>query len=249
MPMVCELRLYRFYDADLMAMQDGGISIGNMITTALYYFARGQRVQFYIPELRMAPSGVMRNVMHIKLTIKDQPSIKCLKEDVQYRQRAAFFRALVRQALTAQQIGVYLTRRPTVTAWSAKIPQANPADGAVFVYEYAPGGRPHVRTTTSRLHPSVGSNKTSEYTEHRAYGPQAYRPVVPAAAPAPVDRQPGLSSPASASGSRTQPVPAADTETPQPVQFQPLDENGRNETNDEQDVLFQKFAGLVQDGF
>lgn len=248
MPMVCELRLYRFYDADLMAMQDGGISIGNMITTALYYFARGQRVQFYIPELRMAPSGVMRNVMHIKLTIKDQPSIKCLKEDVQYRQRAAFFRALVRQALTAQQIGVYLTRRPTVTAWSAKIPQANPADGAVFVYEYAPCGQPHVRTTASRIHSTVHSNKIPEHTRHTAYGPQADRPV-PAAAPAPVDRQPGLSSPTSASVSRTQPVPAADTENPQPVQFQSLDETGRNETNDEQDVLFQKFAGLVQDGF
>ena len=101
------MKLYTTFDADLISLNATGISVPALIAETLYARVRGQRKRYIVagcPEYEL--SGRKRSIA-LTVIIDDLISIDFLKREIKPRQRSAFFKAIVREALINQAVGVY----------------------------------------------------------------------------------------------------------------------------------------------
>lgn len=104
--MIVELRIYKRFDQDLIALKKLGADLGKLIKEDLYAFARGKQVFFAIPA--DAPVDLEdRHSFHFRINITDAESIKLLKS-VKNSYRNSFCKALLRESFVYQALGVYL---------------------------------------------------------------------------------------------------------------------------------------------
>ena len=109
-----EMKLYKTFDADLISLNAAGISIPKLIRIALEHRARGKRARFFVTECPAYKLEGRRRIVHTSVTIIDRVSIDYLKREIKPRQRSAFFKAIVRDALVNQAVGVYFRNPETI---------------------------------------------------------------------------------------------------------------------------------------
>lgn len=108
------MKLYTTFDADLISLNAAGISVPAMIRKALEYRVRKKKVHFFVTECPKYELTGRRRKVHTSVTITDRASIDYLNREIKPRQRAAFFKAIVREALVNQAVGVYLKNEDTI---------------------------------------------------------------------------------------------------------------------------------------
>ena len=105
--MRCNIKLYTTFDADLISLHAAGISVAGMITTALKYRVRGERVHFLVKGCPKYDLIGRKRRMFLTVNVTDGDSIAFLRREIKEGQRSAFFKAIVREALVNQAVGVY----------------------------------------------------------------------------------------------------------------------------------------------
>lgn len=105
--MRCNIKLYTTFDADLISLHAAGISVTGMITTALKYRVRGERVHFLVKGCPKYDLIGRKRRMFLTVNVTDGDSIAFLRREIKEGQRSAFFKAIVREALVNQAVGVY----------------------------------------------------------------------------------------------------------------------------------------------
>ena len=101
------VKLYTTFDADLLSLNAAGISVPMLIEEALYARVRGEQKKYIIagcPKYNL--TGRKRSVK-ITVIVRDPLSISFLANEILPRRRSAFFKAIVREALVKQAVGVY----------------------------------------------------------------------------------------------------------------------------------------------
>ena len=109
-----DLKLYLTFDADLISLNAAGISVPEMIRIALEHRVRGKRAHFLVTECPSYELTGRKRMIHTSVKITDPLSIEFLKNEIKPWQRSAFFRAIVREALIYQAVGVYLKNKETI---------------------------------------------------------------------------------------------------------------------------------------
>lgn len=112
--MKIEFRIYKTFDPELYALSAHGVKITKLVTTALYAYVRGEYVHFHTPRSIAYDFEGKRRFIHLAIDIKDEESIKFLKESIKPRQRTAFLKALVRGSLTTPQLGMFFRDSQTI---------------------------------------------------------------------------------------------------------------------------------------
>ena len=105
--MRCNIKLYTTFDADLISLNAAGISVTGMITTALKYRVRGERVHFLVKGCPKYDLAGRKRRTFLTVNVTDGDSIAFLRREIKEGQRSAFFKAIVREALVNQAVGVY----------------------------------------------------------------------------------------------------------------------------------------------
>ena len=109
-----EMKLYMTFDADLISLNAAGISVPKLMRIALEYRVRGKRARFFVNGCPKYELSGRKRCIHTSVTIKDKASVEFLEKEIKPRQRAAFFKAIVREALVNQAVGVYLKNEGTI---------------------------------------------------------------------------------------------------------------------------------------
>lgn len=112
--MKIEFRIYKTFDPELYALSAHGVKITKLVTTALYAYVRGEYVHFHTPRSIAYDFEGKRRFIHLAIDIKDEESIKFLKESIKPRKRTAFLKALVRGSLTTPQLGMFFRDSQTI---------------------------------------------------------------------------------------------------------------------------------------
>ena len=119
--MKVEMRLYKTFDADLISLNSNGISISSLMKRALEYYVKGQLLNFYVPECMPYNLDGKHRSIHIVFSVSDPASVQFLRNEIKDRQRAAFFKALVRGCIMYPTLGVYLRHSDTIAEETRKI--------------------------------------------------------------------------------------------------------------------------------
>lgn len=102
-----EIRYYKRFDPDLLALAEIGINLSEILKKALYAYARGDRYQVLVPVSKPHDlSG--RQGLHSAVTITDDQSIRLLKQ-IKHMFRNSFCKILIRDALVLQSLSVFMT--------------------------------------------------------------------------------------------------------------------------------------------
>ena len=126
--MKIEFRIYKTFDPELYALSAHGVKITKLVTTALYAYVRGEYVHFHTPRSIAYNFEGKRRFIHLAIDIKDEESIKFLKESIKPRQRTAFLKALVRGSLTTPQLGMFFRDSQTIRNETQMIKMADVED-------------------------------------------------------------------------------------------------------------------------
>ena len=102
-----ELRLYKRFDADLLALQYAGIPVKTLMVNAVTSYANGQHYKIYISETRLHDLNGSQKY-HVKCTFKDEKAVALLKS-IKYGFRNAFCKTILRDALMHQNLGVFFS--------------------------------------------------------------------------------------------------------------------------------------------
>ena len=127
--MKVELRLYKTFDADLIALNSNGISVASLMDKALRFYVKGVMLNFYVPECRPYDLDGKRRSIHLAIDVMDEDCVAFLKEELKPRQRAAFLKTLVRGCLMYPNLGVYLRHSAMIDEENKRI-QALDLDNA-----------------------------------------------------------------------------------------------------------------------
>ena len=107
--MVVEIRIYKRFDTDLVALADAGYSVGVMIKEAVTGYATGNPVYFLLDEL--TPFDINgKNTVHTRFTISEYDTQTCfLLRNIKRGYRNSFCKSLLRNALIFQNVGIYFS--------------------------------------------------------------------------------------------------------------------------------------------
>lgn len=114
--MKVEMKLYKSFDADFIALNENGISVPKLMKTALEGYVRGKKPNIYIPESKGFSLDGRKRYMHIAIYLDDEQSINFLKTKIKYRQRSAFLKTLTRSCIVTPQVAVYFDNEETIKA-------------------------------------------------------------------------------------------------------------------------------------
>lgn len=107
--MVVDIRLYKRYDADLVALADAGCSISAMMYDAVISYANGTPIHFLIDEITPFDAND-RKPVHIKFTIPEsQTNAIYMMKNIKKRCKNSFCKALLRNALIQQNLSGYFS--------------------------------------------------------------------------------------------------------------------------------------------
>ena len=121
-----ELRYYKRFDADLLALIECGVNLNRYLPAVLKAYAAGKEIHLYIPFCKSHDlSGEQR--IHTSLQINDPDSIRLLKQ-VKYGYRNAFCKMLLRDALVYQNFGVFFSRDEYIRKEYGRVKKADLSD-------------------------------------------------------------------------------------------------------------------------
>lgn len=112
--MKVEMKLYKSFDADFIALNENGISVPKLMKTALEGYVRGKKPNIYISESKDFSLEGKKRYMHIAMYVDDEKTIEFLKTKIKYRQRSAFIKTLTRSCIITPQVGVYFNNKETI---------------------------------------------------------------------------------------------------------------------------------------
>lgn len=102
--MVVEIRLYKQFDTDLVALADAGYSVSSMIKAAVKGYANGYPVHFYIDEIIPFDMNDKKTV-HTRFTIPESDKKTCyLLRNIKHGYRNTFCKAVLRNSLIQQNL-------------------------------------------------------------------------------------------------------------------------------------------------
>ena len=156
--MKVELRLYKTFDADLIALNSNGISVASLMDKALRYYVKGVMLNFYVPECRPYDLEGKRRSIHLAIDVTDEDCVAFLKEELKPRQRAAFLKTLVRGCLMYPNLGVYLRHGAMIDEENKRI-QALDLDNAKNLDVLSFEGKKKRRTADEILKPAGAPKK------------------------------------------------------------------------------------------
>jgi len=105
--MYLELRLYKRFDGDLLALKRQGLPVAKMTKQALVSYANGKKTRFLIPACQPYDiNGEQR--YHVRIHISDAAACELLKH-IKHGYRNSFAKAILRDALVTQSLGVYFS--------------------------------------------------------------------------------------------------------------------------------------------
>ena len=110
--MIQDIRLYKRFDADLIALHAHGYPVGALTKAALVAYAANRKVKFRIEEAFSFDIGDAKT-FRIRLLIKDKATIRLL-QSVKRGYRNAFCKALLRETLLYQNLGVFFSSSSSV---------------------------------------------------------------------------------------------------------------------------------------
>ncbi len=107
--MIVEVRLYRRWDLDLIAMADAGYDMTKMIKEALMSYANGVKVQFVIDEFTDF-SADNKKMVRMRFSIPNSDVNTCyMLRHIKQKQRSNFCKMLFRNCLQQQNLPIYFT--------------------------------------------------------------------------------------------------------------------------------------------
>lgn len=111
--MKIEIKIYKTFDPDLYALSAYGVSIVKLISTALKAYVRGNYVHYHVPRSLNYNFEEKKRSIHLAMEIKDEESVKFLKNEIKPRQRTAFLKALLRGSFTTPILGGFFRSNDT----------------------------------------------------------------------------------------------------------------------------------------
>ena len=132
------VKIYKFCDADFYAINGAGISVASLMKLALMYRAAGKDLHIFIPQCLPYDVAGLKRCVPLEITVTDPASIRFLKKEIKPRQRTAFLKAILRQALMDQMTGVFLKNDRTISAENRRI-AVRDLDGLTDVLFLRPG--------------------------------------------------------------------------------------------------------------
>lgn len=107
--MVIEIRIYKRFDADLLALCDAGYPITTMLQNALMSYANGTPLFYQIDEIVPFEFGDKKSV-HTRFTIPESEVQTCnMLRHIKSRMRNSFCKDVLRNALVQQNLTIYFT--------------------------------------------------------------------------------------------------------------------------------------------
>lgn len=104
--MLVEIRIYRRHDADLMMLRSYGANISKLMRMALDNFADGRRIKIRLPDAHFHDmSGC--TMLRYRLNIQNPKVVNLLKQ-IKKGYRNQFCKALLRDSLDCEPLGVYM---------------------------------------------------------------------------------------------------------------------------------------------
>lgn len=104
-----EVRVYKRYDTDILALHDSGYSITKMMTDAVTAYANGRPCHFFIDEILPFDMNDKKNVrLRLKINNNDYNTIRMLK-DIKHGYRSNFCKQVLRNAMIQQNLACYFS--------------------------------------------------------------------------------------------------------------------------------------------
>ena len=128
--MIQDIRLYKRFDADLIALHENGYAVGALIKASLLAYASGKGLCLVLSET--FSHDIRRDKsFRIRLDIKDKQAAALLRR-VKRGYRNAFCKALLRNTLSSQNLGVFFDNEKDVAHETARMNADFPEDGIVL---------------------------------------------------------------------------------------------------------------------
>lgn len=102
-----EIRLYKAHDPDLIMLTSYGISISALVKKALLNYVEGNNEKYYIPHSKSCSTQNRSYRYHISI---DDPRVAELMQNIKFRYRNAFCKALLRDMLIIDPLGIYFSQ-------------------------------------------------------------------------------------------------------------------------------------------
>lgn len=106
-----EIRLYKAHDPDLIMLTSYGISISSLVKKALLNYVEGKNEKYYIP--RSKPCTAQNKSYRYHISIED-PRVAELMQNIKFRYRNAFCKALLRDMLLIDPLGIYFSQNAQI---------------------------------------------------------------------------------------------------------------------------------------
>lgn len=117
--MFVEMRYYKRFDSDLLALFETGINLNEYIPDILKSYAGGNEYHLYVPFCRNHDMNGQQ-LVHKRVIISDTSSVKLLK-GIKHGYRNAFCKMLIREALVYQNLGVFFADQEMVCRENVRI--------------------------------------------------------------------------------------------------------------------------------
>lgn len=104
-----EVRVYKRYDTDILALHDAGYSITKMMTDAVIAYANGRPCHFFVDEILPFDMNDKKNVrLRLKINNNDYNTIRLLK-DIKHGYKSNFCKQVLRNAMIQQNLTCYFS--------------------------------------------------------------------------------------------------------------------------------------------
>lgn len=104
--MVVEIRIYRRFDSDLIAMYHSGYDLAKMFEATVMAYAHGQALRYRLDPERIPVAFPETKTLHFRVMFTDDEATKVLK-GIRFGFRNAFCKMLLREALVAIPLSQY----------------------------------------------------------------------------------------------------------------------------------------------
>lgn len=189
-----EIRIYKLFDTDLVALADSGFPVCEMMKTAVICYANGSPANFIIDEPLYFDLNRKKNVrLRFNIPPNDQKTLQLLK-NIKHGYRNSFCKMVLRDAMVRQNLSCYFAEQELIDVLH-KHNIAVPRHGVIALSSL----KKDKRALTALIKKSLGDEVASAYIEEEpveAEPVEAEREVVeppkekPAPSPAPVKKEP-----------------------------------------------------------
>ncbi len=113
--MKVEIRIYKQYDTDLVALADNGYPVCEMMRAALVGYANGDPVMFKLDEHLFFDMNRKKNVrLRLNISSSDKKTIDLLKH-IKHGYRNTFCKMVLRDALSRQNLSCFYSDEETMS--------------------------------------------------------------------------------------------------------------------------------------